>query len=294
MSKIKTFTALLLFAFLLAGCSSRFAYNNLDWLVHWYLDDYVELEREQKVVFDENFDQWQSWHREQELIQYRNHLGELREQLSHGNLSQQQWLGHFERGRGHWMRLRDRISPELASFALLLSDEQIQSVFAEIADKRAEAIEEYQDVAEEDRLDERIEGMQEDVERWIGDLSDLQKSIIQDYAPRFRPTFATRLAYQQRMQTVARELLAQRGNQPDFQARFVRLLMSPEEYQDQQFKDDAEHNRQLSAHMSAVLNQTLTDKQKQHIDKELGELIEDIDALLPEYLQTQVKRSNNL
>ena len=28
---------------LLAGCSTKFTYNNLDWLIHWYVDDYVEF-----------------------------------------------------------------------------------------------------------------------------------------------------------------------------------------------------------------------------------------------------------
>ena len=31
------------FIIFLTSCSSKLAYNNLDWWVYWYLDDYVEL-----------------------------------------------------------------------------------------------------------------------------------------------------------------------------------------------------------------------------------------------------------
>ena len=30
------------------GCSSKFAYNNLDWLVYWYVDDYIEFSDQQE------------------------------------------------------------------------------------------------------------------------------------------------------------------------------------------------------------------------------------------------------
>jgi len=37
----------------LASCSSKLAYNNLDWWVYWYMDDYIELKDEQEEKFDE-------------------------------------------------------------------------------------------------------------------------------------------------------------------------------------------------------------------------------------------------
>ena len=42
----------------LTGCSSKFAYNNFDWLVYWYVDDYVELTNEQEDLFDVKIDRW--------------------------------------------------------------------------------------------------------------------------------------------------------------------------------------------------------------------------------------------
>jgi len=265
---------------LLTGCSSRFAYNNLDWLAYWYLDDYVELERDQKVVFDQNLDQWLHWHREQELGQYQQHLSDLRQQINTGPVSQQQWLLHFERGRGHWERLWDQISPELVEFAVLLNDQQVDSLFAEITDQRGETEEEYNDVEPDERLDERQQQMEQQLERWVGDISRLQKDIVSDYAPRFRPTFESQISYQRRMDTEARQLFEQRNVIPDFQARLLHLLQNANDYKSQQHIENADHNRQLIAHMSAVISETLSEKQRKHANGKLEDLISDIEVLL--------------
>ncbi len=265
---------------ILSGCSSRFAYNNLDWLIYWYVDDYVELDRPQRVVFDGYVDQWLVWHRQQELDQYLQHLNDLRQQVAGGPLSQQQWLQHFERGRGHWERLRDRVSPELVEIAVLLNDDQVESLFDEVADQREETEEEYNDIKDEDRLDESRKNLQEQMERWIGRLSQLQKDIVSDYAPRIRPTFQDRLAYQRQLDAKARQLFDQRETLPDFQQQLLDILQNSSQYQSQQLKENSDHNRVLFAHMSAVISQTLSDKQRRHIDKKLGDLADDIEALL--------------
>ena len=40
------------FIIFLTSCSSKLAYNNLDWWVYWYMDDYIELKDEQEEKFD--------------------------------------------------------------------------------------------------------------------------------------------------------------------------------------------------------------------------------------------------
>ena len=69
---------IVIFALILSACSSQFAYNNLDWLIHWYLDDYIDLNKAQKQSFDGEFEKWMQWHRTEELQKYQQHLQELR------------------------------------------------------------------------------------------------------------------------------------------------------------------------------------------------------------------------
>ena len=55
----------------LTGCSAtQFIYNRVDVLVRWYLDDYVSLDRDQRLQFDERLDIFLEWHRREELPEY--------------------------------------------------------------------------------------------------------------------------------------------------------------------------------------------------------------------------------
>ena len=55
----------------LTGCSAtQFIYNRVDVLVRWYLDDYVSIDRDQRVHFDERLDIFLEWHRREELPEY--------------------------------------------------------------------------------------------------------------------------------------------------------------------------------------------------------------------------------
>ena len=68
-------SALLVFAFVLAGCSAnRFLYNRADTFVRWAIDDYVDLTREQQKRFDADLDEVLDWHRRDELPLYREFI----------------------------------------------------------------------------------------------------------------------------------------------------------------------------------------------------------------------------
>lgn len=65
----------------LSSCSSKFAYNNLDWWVYWYLDDYIELNDRQEEQFDDYLNNWLSWHKRSELNRYKAHLERVKKRL---------------------------------------------------------------------------------------------------------------------------------------------------------------------------------------------------------------------
>ena len=87
---------ILLFGFLLlVGCSTKFTYNNLDWLIHWYVDDYVELSDRQENLFDEHFANWLNWHRSEELAKYVKHLKSLKADVENERLTAESISDHL-------------------------------------------------------------------------------------------------------------------------------------------------------------------------------------------------------
>ncbi|MGU3847066.1 DUF6279 family lipoprotein, partial [Vibrio diabolicus] len=65
------------FVFLLAGCTKKFLYSNIDWFVIDYIEDYVSLQGEQEVLVEERLLLLAEWHKKEELPLYIDHLKEL-------------------------------------------------------------------------------------------------------------------------------------------------------------------------------------------------------------------------
>ena len=150
----------------LSGCTLQFGYNNIDWLVHWYVDDYVDLDREQREQFDTQMDKFLAWHRDNELPRYRNQLTELQQQVKSGSVSSEQWLDHLTRVRQHWWQSRDEMAELMVPLANTLSDAQVAALFDELKDQNEESREEeLAETPEQDR-EERFERMIERLETW--------------------------------------------------------------------------------------------------------------------------------
>ena len=80
---IKHTVACLLLTLLLGGCSTSFTYNHLDWLIPWYVDDYVDLSRDQKQFLKGELAPILEWHREEELVRYIAILDQVENDLTH-------------------------------------------------------------------------------------------------------------------------------------------------------------------------------------------------------------------
>ena len=67
---IRKILAILLLPLLLTSCTVSFTYNHLDWIIPWYVDDYVDLTRDQKKSLRQQLEPILTWHREEELVRY--------------------------------------------------------------------------------------------------------------------------------------------------------------------------------------------------------------------------------
>lgn len=279
MAKLK----LILFFFVfitLTGCSSSIAYNNINWLLYWYLDDYVELDKAQKQLLDVRIGQWHHWHRTEELAKYKQQLVSLRQQLNSGPLSQQQWLAQFAQGRQHWSRFRDQLSPELSKLALSLNDEQITNLFEVLEEENQKESEELSELTEKELIEERQERIEEQIKDNIGRLSSQQKSIIAEFVPQFKSTMSMWVEYRRAIQSQARELMLRRHQVENFAIQLDSLIRDPEKFKSPAYIAASDHNRALFAQLAARINTTLSDKQKRKLDNKIEDLIEVIDDLI--------------
>lgn len=265
---------------LLGGCSSTFVYNNLDWLVHWYLDDYVDLDRDQKARFDEQLQKWLIWHRQEELARYQAQLQSLREAVQQEEMDQTQWLAQFEQAHAHWNRLLQTLAPELASLATSLQREQVEQLFDELEAKNRKAEQKWQNRHESSRLQERIDELQEDIRRWVGPISAQQQGLIAEYAPQFYDNVALWIAYRRAWQHQVKSVLTTEDDNAHRQRKLVSLFSDPRQLRSDLYRHQTAHNTELYARLLASLHATLTDKQRHRALKELQSIEDDIAELM--------------
>ncbi|AEF03915.1 DUF6279 family lipoprotein [Alteromonas naphthalenivorans] len=266
----------------LTGCSSKLAYNNLDWLIYWYMDDYVELNDSQEAIFDIKLEGWIDWHREEQLALYLAQLEQITEDIKQDKLNKAVIANHLNQANEHVMTLRSKIAPELAELASRLSDDQVIYLFAAIQkenDEEQEELDEYDSMSESERLEKLIENFEEGFEDSVGDLTDEQKTKIANAAPHFARTRGNWLEYRIAMQNEARRLFASRQNTEAFQQKLTHLLTHPDDYRTEEYLARRQANREAYLSLADKLVKTMTAKQKSHLLKKLNNIIDDIKDL---------------
>lgn len=263
-------------ALLLSACSSQFAYNNLDWLIHWYLDDYIDLNKVQKQTFDGQFAQWMQWHRTEELAKYQQHLEEIKGLLKQDSMTQQQVSAQFDLGRQHWERLRTHLVPELSQLALLLNEQQVIELFDSLEERNVEQEEERLEMTQEEMLVSFEENFEDDLKEYFGRLTSKQKALIKETVANIIPNRLEWIKYRRAVQTVARELLMERHSNPNFTGEFASLLNNPEALKHELYIQNSAHNRRVFAQLVADAFVTITPKQKKRLFRKIDNLIADL------------------
>ena len=271
------------FIIFLTSCSSKLAYNNLDWWVYWYMDDYIELKDEQEEKFDAHLQNWLSWHKKSELTRYKAQLEDIRKQIQNDTLNSSIVYNNLELARSHWERVRDEVSPELAAIAKTLDDEQVVTLFAALEKDNKEEEEERQEALEKseaERLKDRIERIQETISERIGDLSKEQKQIVSTYAQQFISTGDAWIKYRRNIQNAARKLFVSRKQNERFEQELVSLMQNPDNYKSDVYKQSSAHNMTVTATLLAEIFSTLSEKQRQTLVENVDELIETVDNFM--------------
>lgn len=268
-------TLLVLF---LIGCSSRLAYNNLDWLAGWYLDDYVELTEAQENVFQLRLTEVLDWHRKEELEQYRQHLLRLKQDVSNQPLTPIQWATHLQDLRNHWTMIRFQVSLKLVDLATELKDAQVDDFFENLKEKNQKDREEFLEVSSEERAEAMIENVEDAVEDRIGSVYQEQALLINEFVSSRDETRLGYLDYTAQLQDRAKALVKNRS-EPDFSEKLLKVISEPEQFQTEEYGQKVQANRDRLIAFLVKLNQSMTAKQTNTLMNNINELVETIESL---------------
>jgi len=267
----------------LTGCSAKFAYRNIDWLVYWYLDEYIELTDEQQDVFEVKLNKWLDWHKQNELPKYVSQLDLLAQDIIDQNISAQRIDYHRDEARAHWVRLRAYITPDLVQMAPMLSPEQITYLFAALEKENLERQEELDENAQDsanERTEDRLKRTLKETKRWLGKLTTEQETMIENTLPQFHSNGTLWLEYRRAYQNQLRALFAQPDRGSEFAQSLSVLLTQPEQFRSQALQIRNDENSNAYVNMLLTLAVLSTEKQRQHVKKEISEFSKDLTDLM--------------
>ncbi|MBY6095456.1 DUF6279 family lipoprotein [Ferrimonas balearica] len=264
---------------LLAGCSPRFVYGWLDWIIPWQVDDYVTLNRDQESSLDFMIGKQVRWHRAHELPLYLAHLERLQTDLAEP-LDQEKVLAHMQEASEHWYRLFAKLLPDLVRLIQSFSDEQVEEMLAQVNKDNAELREEYGDMSLEERIKRANKRMDKSMRKWIGKLSPAQKAAIADYNRNRHNTLELWLAYREDWIAHFSDALYNRADGERLKRELTLLLVTPDELKGQQYLSQILDNRRRLAQGLITIHAEMTPRQTRKLNRELDDLQADLEYLI--------------
>ncbi len=265
----------------LAGCTVQMAYNHLDRLARWSLDDYVRLNDDQQQLFDARFEALWRWHRHDQLPRYADFLESLPARLDDGVSDSEleamaaqfiTWAGEIE----------DRALPPAAEVLATLTDAQVNDLAAALERRNHEVA---QPEAGVPVAEAQKKWAREFADRftWLsGRLEPFQRAWLDGQARGYRPELLLWADYRRRWQTDFLALLADRRDAAALQARLRRLIDDRERYYGPTLTAVEAHNEALARRVSVWLLNSLSERQRQHAADRLTELAQDFRELAAE------------
>jgi len=266
MRRLPALLVAMLVVLALNGCSTiRLAYNQADHVAAWMADDYFDLSSEQKQVFRNHFQRFQSWHRATQLPDYADLLEAAQQRIAAGATpADAQWLTEAIHARTHAM-VRHAYK-DAASVLAQLSDAQIQAAQREFDQRnRKYARENGVGAAPDEQRRLRARRHTERIEHWTGPLDASQEARVRELS-RALPLI-TEQRYQERLkrQSEFLALLEQRRNPDAFAPRLRDWLLDWERSRSPAYRQEYTQFMQASSRMYIAVLHMLTTEQRQHV-----------------------------
>lgn len=173
-----TYAVLALLLVIMAGCSGlRLAYNNGDTVLYWWLNAYVDLDRDQKGWVRDDIDKLFDWHRKTQLKDYVEILRTGQKQLQ-GNITQADLMADYSEIKHRTQALLLKAAPELADLARSLKPEQIAQMEKKFKSNNDDYRKKYLSGDQEKRQQLRYKKAMEQFELWFGSFSSEQEAQI--------------------------------------------------------------------------------------------------------------------
>lgn len=264
-----------------SACGPRWYYPQLDWLLPWYVADYITLAPNQRTEFERRLARQLEWHCRSELPAYADFLRGIQRDLETPGraVSTQQLMSYYTNITVYYHNLLRRIGPDVAAILRSASDAQIDELFDNLEGRNSELAARYVEPPAAVILENRTARMVDRLEDWLGELRADQVAAVRRWSKTMGADNNPWIANRRHVQQQLREVLQSRSGDPDFPSRLAALIASPDTLQSRAYRDRRTRRTALTVDLLTTITQTLSVVQRRHLQAYLGALADDFDHL---------------
>lgn len=274
------FLIIALLTLILLSCSRiKFAYNQLDWLIPYYLETYMELTEEQNVYVEEQLEDLLAWHCSRQLPGYVKLFRSANLKFQTGQTTRDDLEKYSTQFEQYWEALILQVIPVMSQLFLTSSEEQISELFKRLDERNREWLEEYRAQTAAERSIEYQERVGEELERWFGPLNNGQRHEITKWSGQFRPLGMEGLEMRKKWQQRLRGLIVRRKDQSSISSGLEELILSPEQFRSTSYQNLLDENKKVTIELIYQVGKQLNQSQREHLAVEIMSVATDFEEL---------------
>ena len=267
--------AALILVLFLGGCSSiTFIYNQFDNLFPWYLQSYVDLDRDQKKYLDELLTPFFQWHRVEEMPKYAQIIGDLElainDEVDIGSIA---LITHNV--EESWVRLEDQMIMWATPLARELSDEQITKFIQVLKTKTTQSEKKLLVRNDQAYQSDSYKSLRKNLRRFMGSLTKDQLDLVKVTSKEMRRVDAERIqsrkAFNEKL-----SLILQR--EQGWEERLKKITHN-DDLVAENYQSTYAFNTDLIQHLLVAILNSRNDKQDQKLRTQLARYKADINSL---------------
>jgi hypothetical protein len=278
---MKKYFAVIVLLAVVASCGPRYVYPHLEWLIPWYVSDYISLDDRQKNMLEDRLQKQLDWHCRTQLMNYAQVLRAVgRDFESDARPIEYSRLQlYLQKLMALRQELLQQIAPDIADILQTASDDQIEELFDNLKAQNKKLQAQYIDL-EPLQLDEnRQKRMVKRMKYWISTVTREQHDAVSDWSSKLVPIAEDWLKNRELIQAEARRLLARAKSDPGSKKHLQELIADPERMRTAAYQKTIGLNTDITLKFIMQLDRLLTAGQRSFLLKRIESLAADFDRL---------------
>lgn len=267
--------AALILVLFLGGCSSiTFIYNQFDNLFPWYLESYVDLDRDQKQYLDELLTPFFQWHRVEEMPKYAQIIGSLESAIDN-EIDIESIALITDNVEESWFRLEDRMIVWIIPLSRELSDEQIAKFIQVLRTKTTQS--EKKLLLRNDQVyqSDSYKSIRKNLRRFMGSLTKDQLDLVKITSKEMKRTDGERI---QSRKVFIEKLNLILQKEQGWEERLEKITHS-DELVAENYQSTYDFNTVLIQQLLVAILNSRNDKQDKKLRTQLSRYKSDINSL---------------